>query len=44
MFQLVESKDINHKVRFYLNVYGYKMDEQYDEEDKLFLLFIRMLD
>jgi hypothetical protein len=44
MLQLVDSKEANPKVRFYLNIYGYKIDEPYEEEDKLFLLFIRMLD
>ena len=44
MFQLVDSKDLHSKVKFYLNVYGFRMNEPYDEEDNLFLLFIRMLD
>ncbi len=31
MLQIVYSKETHHKVKFFLNVYGYKMDEQYDE-------------
>lgn len=42
--QIVDSKNTKDYPAFYLNFYAFKVEFDEDEQDKFFLLFIRILD